>query len=144
MDAKAPKYAALYDIEDYILFSQPKYTHLRANRSPREADLVKRLDMLDRRTCKTIFDTGIGSKAARDAPAFITTLYLQPNEGKDSSFVKWFEGEMVPFLKKAHGWRRTARHEVVDSSVMSATRKAEVNTAAKYLVISGERSRSYG
>lgn len=44
-----PRWAALYTISDNAIFRKEAYTKLRANRSPREADLVKRLGLLDRR-----------------------------------------------------------------------------------------------
>lgn len=39
----------MYTISDNTVFGREEYTKLRANRSPREADLVKRLNLLDRR-----------------------------------------------------------------------------------------------
>lgn len=44
-----PTWAALYTISDNDIFQKEAYTKLRANRSPREGDLVKRLGLLDRR-----------------------------------------------------------------------------------------------
>lgn len=48
-DGKQPQWAAMYTISDNKVFGREEYTKLRANRSPREADLVKRLNLLDRR-----------------------------------------------------------------------------------------------
>ena len=39
----------MYTISDNKVFEREEYTKLRANRSPREADLVNRLNLLDRR-----------------------------------------------------------------------------------------------
>lgn len=136
-DGKSPKYNALYDIEDFHLFSQPKYSNLRANRSPREADLVKRLDTLDRRTCKTILDTGREDNTAKHTSPFITTLYIQPENVKDQEMKKWLTGDFVNAMKAVEGWKRTSVHEVVDSLVISAKASPQSNTAAKYLVVNG-------
>ncbi|EKM77779.1 hypothetical protein AGABI1DRAFT_130054 [Agaricus bisporus var. burnettii JB137-S8] len=56
VDGKKPGWIALYDIDSTTTFSDPSYTRLRQNRSPREASLVKRLDILDRRTCEVMFE----------------------------------------------------------------------------------------
>lgn len=55
-DGKKPSWIALYDVDSTSTFSDPSYTRLRENRSPREAALVKRLDVLDRRTCEVVFE----------------------------------------------------------------------------------------
>ncbi|KAL0581391.1 hypothetical protein V5O48_000655 [Marasmius crinis-equi] len=47
-------WAALYEITDTSIFQKPEYTGLREKRSPREADLVKRLGVLDRRTFEVV------------------------------------------------------------------------------------------
>jgi hypothetical protein len=98
---------------------------------------VKRLETLDRRTCKTVSDTGIGSTSASHAPSHITTLYIQPLADKEEAFAKWYEADFVTAMKRIHGWRRTARHEVVDSLVMSANKQPQSNTAAKYIIVNG-------
>jgi hypothetical protein len=56
VDGKKPGWIALYDIDSTTTFSDPSYTRLRENRSPREAALVKRVDILDRRTCEVVFE----------------------------------------------------------------------------------------
>lgn len=137
-DGKSPRYNALYDIKDFHLFSQDKYSNLRANRSPREANLVKRLDTLDRRTCKTIFDSGREEYSAATTAPYITTLYIQPEEGKDAEMKSWLQAGMLYAMKAVPGWQRTSIHEVVDSLVISANASPQSNTAAKYLVVNGE------
>jgi hypothetical protein len=49
IDASKPKFAGVYTVSDSSVFTDPAYTALRANRSPRETDLIKRLAVLDRR-----------------------------------------------------------------------------------------------
>ncbi|TRM58986.1 hypothetical protein BD626DRAFT_550431 [Schizophyllum amplum] len=60
-DNETPSWLALYDINDTSTFTKDEYTRLRANRSPREADLVKRLALLDRRTYEALEDSGPSS-----------------------------------------------------------------------------------
>lgn len=57
VDSEKPSWIALYDIDSSATFIDPSYTRLRENRSPREAALVKRLDVLDRRTCEVVFES---------------------------------------------------------------------------------------
>jgi len=137
-DSGKPNYMALYELEHFKIFSEPKYTKLRANRSPREADLVKRLETLDRRTCKIVSDTGRASYQAKDTAPFVTTYYIQPAQGGEKEFVKWYEEDFVKMLKGTKGWRRSFMNEVVDSLVIGAKHSPESITAAKYLVVSGE------
>ncbi|KXN83157.1 hypothetical protein AN958_01770 [Leucoagaricus sp. SymC.cos] len=58
-DGGNPGWIALYDIDSTTTFTDPSYTRLRENRSPREAALVKRLDILDRRTCEVVFESEV-------------------------------------------------------------------------------------
>ena len=57
-DSKAPTWLAVYDITDTSAFSDESYTRLRSSRSKREADLVAWLEVLDRRTCVLLQDSG--------------------------------------------------------------------------------------
>lgn len=57
IDGEKPGWIALYDIDSTATFSDPSYTRLRENRSPREAALIKRFDIMDRRTCEVVFET---------------------------------------------------------------------------------------
>lgn len=137
-DAGKPSYAALYEIEHYKIFSEPKYTKLRGNRSPREADLVKRLETLDRRTARIIADTGRRSFDAKDTAAYITTYYVQPFQGREGDFTRWYASSFLKMLRSTKGWRRTFSTEVLDSLVIGAKQEPKPNTAAKYLIVTGE------
>lgn len=143
VDQQKPRFSAVYDISDYHLFSQEKYTALRANRSPREAELVKRFAALDRRTCKTIYDSGRTSFAAKDTAAYITTLYISPPAGQEKDLEEWFKGQYVAEMRKIPGWKRTSLHEVVDSLLTSATASPKSNSAAKYLAVNGRLAYSH-
>lgn len=133
-----PHYNALYDISNFHLFSQTKYTALRANRSPREAALVARLETLDRRSCKTLLDTGRQSYAAKDTAPAITTFYIQPREGLDGAMSTYLKSVYLEQLKKQKGWRRTGVYQVVDALLTGVDRKPNSTSAAKFLVVHGK------
>ena len=56
-DSKTPTWLALYDIIDTSAFPDGCYTRLRSSRRKREADLVARLEVLDRNTCVLLDDS---------------------------------------------------------------------------------------
>jgi hypothetical protein len=89
-DGQKPGWIALYDIDSTATFADPSYTRLRENRSPREAAVVKRLDVLDRRTCEVVFETenegtkGLSTGLALDSPTqWIVTHGLDINAEED-------------------------------------------------------------
>lgn len=126
-DGKLPRYLALYDIQHTDLFSQDKYTRLRANRSPLEADLVQRLGLLDRRTCEKLDETSPASKNAASAPKFIATISSDDKYTGDGRE-----------LESTTGWRRTHRHKVFDSLLIGVGKEPEANVAPNFLTIYGE------
>ena len=87
-------------MNDNKLFSDHRYTKLRANRSPREADLVKRLAVLDRRTCDLIFDSGALSKDVPSGAApIIRSVFITPGDGLEDDFNKWYEEEHLDLVR---------------------------------------------
>lgn len=125
-DSLLPGYSAAYDISSVALFSDDKYTRLRANRSPREGALVARLGVLDRRTAQTLGQTSPPPEA-KDAPRYVLTA---------ASEEKPEEGELEIF-KGTEGWRRSHYHHIYDSLVIGHGKEAESNVAPKYVVIHG-------
>jgi len=57
-DSIQPSWAALYDVDDASSFKAGSYTRLRTLRSQREAALVERLEVLDRRMYELVWDSG--------------------------------------------------------------------------------------
>lgn len=134
-------WCASYAISSNAIFDKPEYTGLRANRSPREADLVARLAVLDRRIYRLIYDSaaegaidisvdsrdGIGpapadlspkSKADVEAQApFVVATSVTPAEGNKEAYDEWYAREHVGMLKKVPGWKRTRRYELIDALV---------------------------
>lgn len=76
----------MYDISDTTVFAHPSYTRLRANRSPREADVVGRLEVLDRRLCEVVWD----SKAAAGVAEGVA--------GREGELTSLGSGNPTPFV----------------------------------------------
>lgn len=127
-DGFSPGWSAAYDIRSVALFSDPKYTRLRANRSKREGELVARLEVLDRRTAEKLGETS-PPPPANEAPAFVLTLAgdERPDGQKD-----------LERFKDVKGWRRSHYHHVYDSLIIGYGRQPESNVAPKYAVIHGQ------
>ncbi|GAA6018657.1 hypothetical protein JCM10207_008998 [Rhodosporidiobolus poonsookiae] len=131
-DGELPGYSAAYDIASCALFSDPKYTRLRANRSPREGALVARLGVLDRRTAETLGQTSPPPPAS-EAPQFVLTAAgeTQPDESE----LKAFEG--------VEGWRRSHYHRIYDSLIIGYGKEPQSNVAPKFVVIHEFDSEAY-
>ena len=127
-DGFSPGWSAAYDIRSVALFSDPKYTRLRANRSKREGELVARLEVLDRRTAEKLGETS-PPPPANEAPAFVLTLAgdERPDGQKD-----------LERFKDVKGWRRSHYDHVYDSLIIGYGRQPESNVAPKYAVIHGQ------
>ncbi|BGO88484.1 hypothetical protein NBRC10512_003002 [Rhodotorula toruloides] len=123
-DGQTPGWSAAYDIRSVALFSDNKYTRLRANRSPREGALVARLGVLDRRTAEKLGETS-PPPAASEAPKFVLTAASE--ERPDESELRLFEGQ--------EGWRRSHYHRVYDSLIIGYGKEAKSNVAPKFVVI---------
>jgi len=54
IDDIKPSWIAVYEIDDTKTFNDHSYTVLREKRSQREADILGRLEVLDRRTCEVV------------------------------------------------------------------------------------------
>ncbi|KAG5649104.1 hypothetical protein H0H81_006261 [Sphagnurus paluster] len=88
-DGFKPSWLALYDIDDTVTFAHEGYTRLHANRSLHKADLVAKLEVLDRHTCEVVGDSGESlittSLASTNPTKFIITHGLDLANGEDFS-----------------------------------------------------------
>ncbi|KAL1669847.1 hypothetical protein GGF50DRAFT_85157 [Schizophyllum commune] len=147
-DALTPTWLALYDIDDTSTFQKPEYTRLRANRSPREADLVKRLALLDRRTYEALEDSGpsplTSSMDYSDHPS--RGLITHGIAETDAEAVKAWTREVVASLRTVDGWVRTRTFHCIDHLKTGLTVGAgpEAQVVPEYLGVHGEVSISYG
>jgi hypothetical protein len=118
LDTHKPTWAAMYDISDTTVFTHPSYTRLRANRSPREADVVRRLEVLDRRLCEVVWDSKAGGVAegvareegestslgSRNPAPFVITHGVGIDE--DTEIDGWGRGVWSQNQSKVKGWTR--------------------------------------
>ncbi|BGP36257.1 hypothetical protein JCM10449v2_000155 [Rhodotorula kratochvilovae] len=131
-DGQQPGWSAAYDISSVALFSDNKYTRLRANRSPREGALVARLGVLDRRTAEKLGETS-APPAAKDAPQFVLSAASEERPSEDE--LKLFEG--------VEGWRRSHYHRIYDSLIIGYGKEPQSNVAPKFVVIHEFGSEAY-
>lgn len=146
-DSENPSWVALYDIDDTSTFQHESYTRLRANRSPREADLVKRLELLDRRTYEFLSDSGESTVTSSYRPENPTRVLLTHGltitdaDDTDALAERWSQGA-IESLKKVDGWVRTRVYKCIDNlkSGTSVAQGPEAQAVPKYLVIHGTSS----
>ncbi|KAL1677542.1 hypothetical protein EV122DRAFT_290975 [Schizophyllum commune] len=114
-DALTPTWLALYDIDDTSTFQKPEYTRLRANRSPREADLVKRLALLDRRTYGGLEDSGASPlTSSMDYSDNPSRGLITHGIAADEEALKAWTKEVVASLRAVDGWVRTRTFHCID------------------------------
>ncbi|SJL05388.1 uncharacterized protein ARMOST_08755 [Armillaria ostoyae] len=139
-DGKLPGWLAVYDIDDTATFQHESYTRLRATRSPREGDLVKRLELLDRRTYELSYDSGESKKTSSfkstDPTKVIVTYGITLEDGQIDGWV----AEVKEKLPSVDGWIRTRAYLCIDSlkSGVGVPEGPEAQKVPKYLIIHGE------
>ncbi|KAL0059419.1 hypothetical protein AAF712_013808 [Marasmius tenuissimus] len=102
-------WAAVYEITSAQVFQEPSYTGLREKRSAREASVVKRLGVLDRRTFE------VASVVEREKGGEWTGLNVRkPTQG---IVTHKSTADKVDVGENFEGWRRTWILEGLDSGV---------------------------
>ncbi|KAE8233304.1 hypothetical protein CF326_g1658 [Tilletia indica] len=124
-------WSAIYTISSVsLLTSDPRYTSLRTNRSQREAELLDRISILDRRIYRLTYDSDADPKyhggdkldsvraikASEINPVIVATS-VTPAEDNQEAYDEWYLGEHVEALSKVPGWKRTRRFELVDAII---------------------------
>lgn len=127
-DSLTPSWLAHYSISPLTLFSDPRYTSLRSNRSPREAHVVSHLETLDRRTCRFVEDSGVveGWKEGEAAGYVVTVARDEKVE--------------TTKLAAVEGCRRAYLCQVDDSLLTSFGHPPQANVAPKYIATFGALS----
>ncbi|KAG6810603.1 hypothetical protein H0H92_011155 [Tricholoma furcatifolium] len=138
-DSLKPSWLALYDIDDTATFEHESYTRLRANRSPREGALVVRLEVLDRRTCAALSDSGVStittSLASANPTTFIITHGVNVAPGK--SIDDWAK-VTYENAQSVEGWVRSRTFEVIDNLTTGtsvAGKGPEAQIVSKYFIL---------
>lgn len=102
-------WSALYTISDNTMYPNPAYSSLRSNRSPREAALVVRLGVLDRRILILKADSASEQPKGDIRPRTkaeveqesLSISHLGFNADKpEAEVLKWFKDAFVPALQK--------------------------------------------
>ncbi|KAJ7621303.1 hypothetical protein FB45DRAFT_1062310 [Roridomyces roridus] len=139
-DSLQPSWLAVYDIDDTATFSHESYTRLRANRSPREANLVQRLEVLDRRTYEFVSDSGESALSSSYKPenptSALVTVSLDFADGGDEAFRAWADEAFVA-LRGVDEWIRTRTYKCIDNlkSGMGVPKGPEAQIVPKYLAV---------
>ncbi|CAO1627638.1 unnamed protein product [Parajaminaea phylloscopi] len=131
-------WAALYVISSNALYENPAYVALRSQRSPREADLVARLGILDRRIYKTVADSA-GIEAVRQADVEAKARRVEylgfslPPDVSEDAVKAWFVQQLLPRAsKELAGLERLKVVRLLDALV-NGTNAAESNADAKHI-----------
>ncbi|KAJ7916733.1 hypothetical protein B0H13DRAFT_1870899 [Mycena leptocephala] len=138
-DSLAPSWLAVYDIDDTTTFQHESYTRLRANRSPREANLVQRLEIFDRRTYEFVEDSGESALTSSYKPSnptkFLITHWIT-FPGEDVAFKAWSD-EAFCSLKDVEGWVRTRTYKCIDNlkTGTAVPKGPEAQIVPKYLAV---------
>jgi hypothetical protein len=146
LDSLNPSWLAVYDIDDTATFQHESYTRLRANRSPREADLVRRLELLDRRTYGFVSDSGESSVTSSYKPdnptKVLVTHFVDVPDGAghaDTAFKAWADS-VLHDMSAVEGWVRTRTYKCIDNlkSGTSVPTSPEAQIVPKYLAVHGK------
>lgn len=138
-DNRKPTWAAIYDISDIDFLKSDAYTNLARTRSPREADLLGRIGLLDRRiyTLNESGPTTISPEFAghTNGMALLPISFDVPPDF-EAEFDRWYNEEHIALLSKVPGWLRTRRFILADSGVTGILKEvSEYKTPPKFLAI---------
>ena len=112
-DGKTPQHLALYDLSLPDATSHPTYVALGTSRTPREIDILAKLEYLDRRVYapfgrEPIVDQKAGYDERNQGP-FMVVAELAVKDGleNEAEVERWYVEEHLEELKKIPGWVRT-------------------------------------
>lgn len=135
-DGQSPSWLAVYDVENISTFSDESYTRLRFHRSAREADLLNRLQTLDRKTYELVHDTGESDltssfRCANPTKALVTHEMVLGRQF-DSA---WWEEDVLKSLESVEGWVRTRVFRCIESRKVEV--KGSPHRSSMYLALHG-------
>lgn len=142
---KGAGWLAIYDVTDPSVFSAEIYTDLRAKRSAREASVIGRLELLDRRSyvlvgeCTRSRGYEYGSGAGRNPGGVVGCIITQGLDyvGAEEAMIKWLENIGKGFID-VDGWISTRMFRCLESSRNgTSVRQGEPQTTPNYLVLHG-------
>ncbi|KAL1890228.1 hypothetical protein Sste5346_008382 [Sporothrix stenoceras] len=117
-DGEKPTFLATYDVTDMQILTQPVYTDLRANRSPREAETIGQVAVK-----RYFFDLQSSRQADDYVPhieqsneeaegtvlVYVDVTLNESEANAESELTRWYEEEHFEMLSKVPGWLRTRR-----------------------------------
>jgi hypothetical protein len=97
-----PRYLALYELESLDVLKTAAYTRLNGERSEREANMMARIPMIDRRELELVVDCA----PQPDEAAYQMTVCMSPPAQGFADFADWYRQEHIGMLLEVPGWRR--------------------------------------
>ena len=134
-DGITPKWLAVYDVADVEDFNKPNYASLRTNRSAREGELVKNMEMLDRRTYQLVGDRNremTSSYHPKNPTQRLVTQEFDSNSDADA--LKWLDAVSS---KLGEGHTRTRIYDCINNAKSGTKSSADDQIIPKYLAIHG-------
>lgn len=116
VDGAKPTYASLYDISHPSILTEPPYTDLATTRSEREASILSRFALLDRRTYtlrEPVFPPKAGAAYDPRKPGpYMSILEIEVRPGAEDDYNTWYDEEHIPMLTEVPGWVRSRRFDL--------------------------------
>ena len=106
------QYLALYDLDSVDVLATRAYSRLAEDRSAREADMLARIPMMDRRVLELVLD---GAAWTDDAP-YQLIVCMTPAADAEGDFVEWYRQEHIRMLLDIPGWRRVRLFRQLDGT----------------------------
>ena len=161
IDDIKPSWIAVYEIDDIKSFTDPSYTVLRETRSQREEDVIRRLEVLDRRTCEVVREVEDLANSARTTglrvgnPSRWVVTHgvggrlgdgVDADEEKEFREVQKWLTTIVEKLEShgnpAEGWVKTRVLKVLESG-KTGTNLGEEESMLSYFVFHGKSPVSF-
>ncbi|KAL7277765.1 hypothetical protein ACG7TL_008708 [Trametes sanguinea] len=137
-DGKRPYYLATYDLESCAVLNEPPYATLADTRSEREKDVIRRVQLLDRRTYDVLgpdFPPALGYDEREPGPCLIT-MQIEIKPELEDELNRWYAEEHIGLLAKVPGWRRSRRFVLREAGPAKGTDAAKVvGRPPKYLAV---------
>ncbi|CCM04455.1 uncharacterized protein FIBRA_06635 [Fibroporia radiculosa] len=137
-DGEKPTYGASYDLESYEATKKPPYTTLAETRSDREKEILKKLQVLDRRHYELYEGPSYPPSTLYDehTPApYVVFVSLGVKPEDEDEFNKWYDEEHIPLLAKAPGWIRSRRLVLKDWGQMGLEGQKGQKEPPKFLTV---------
>ena len=129
-DGKNPAFLAMYDLTSPSALASPSYLALRENQSPREIDVMARLQRADRRVYDAVLDDGQALAAPDYDPrapgACLVAVEIAVPDARANELARWYRDEHLPLLVAVPGWRRSRRFTLREHGPAQGTEAAEI------------------